>query len=43
MNNKETINKMYHELKMSVTEIAKALDIPLTIVVESIETNKITC
>jgi TATA-box binding protein (TBP) (component of TFIID and TFIIIB) len=43
MNNKETINKMYHQLKMSVVDIAKALQIDVQTVVESIEVNKITC
>jgi len=43
MNNKETINKMYHELRMSVVDIAKALGVSVEAVVESIETTKWTC
>jgi len=43
MNNKETINKMYHELKMDVVEIAKALEIDVVTVVNSIEQPKPMC
>jgi len=43
MNNKETINKMYHELRMSVVDIANALSISVEVVVASIDTPKWTC
>jgi len=42
MNNKEIINKMYHELKMSVVDISQTLGIPVTTIVEAIEPQKIT-